>query len=113
MTAPTRRGKNAKSEDAASLSSVKTDADTAANTDAGTEVETKTSTKTEAKRINVAVTPEVVRALELVIENEQVSLTEAVRRLIGYGDFIYRAVKEDQAEVLVRKGDSVREIVLL
>jgi hypothetical protein len=72
-----------------------------------------TPPKPEAKRINVAVTPEVVRALEQVIEDENVSLTEAVRRLIGYGDFIYRAIKHDKAEVLIRRDDHVREVVLL
>jgi hypothetical protein len=67
----------------------------------------------QPKRINVAVTPEVVEALQAVIDAEQVSLTEAVRRLISYGDFVYRAVKRDGAEVLLRTGDNVREVVLL
>jgi hypothetical protein len=65
------------------------------------------------KRINVAVTPEVIQALQLVIDNEQVTLTEAVRRLISYGDFIYRAVKQEGSEVLIRNGDTTREVVLL
>lgn len=65
------------------------------------------------KRINVAVAPETVRALEFLIEREQVSLTEAVRRLVGYGDFIYREMKENGAEVLVRDKSSTREVVLL
>jgi hypothetical protein len=67
----------------------------------------------QQKRINVAVTPEVIQALQTVIDNEQVTLTEAVRRLISYGDFIYRAVKQEGSEVLLRKGDSTREVVLL
>jgi len=57
---------------------------------------------TGAKRINVAVNAEMVRALENVIEAEGVSLTEAVRRLVGYGDFVYRAVKQNRSELLVR-----------
>jgi hypothetical protein len=67
----------------------------------------------EPKRINVAVTTETIRALEFVIEREGVSLTEAVRRLIGYGEFVYRAIKEDGAELQVRTKDAVREVVLL
>ena len=67
----------------------------------------------QPKRINVAVTPEVVLALQTVFDNEQVTLTEAARRLISYGDFIYRAVKQEGSEVLLRNGDSTREIVLL
>ncbi|MBP2321492.1 hypothetical protein JOF56_001877 [Kibdelosporangium banguiense] len=67
----------------------------------------------QAKRVNVAVTPETVRALESVIEREGVSLTEAVRRLVGYGEFVYRAVKEENAHVLVKTADGVREVVLI
>jgi hypothetical protein len=71
------------------------------------------SARPDPKRINVAVTTETVRALDAVIEREGVSLTEAVRRLVGYGDFLYRAVKVDQAQVLVKHGDATQEIVLI
>lgn len=74
---------------------------------------TSTSRPEQPKRINVAVTPEVVQALQVVMDAEHVSLTEAVRRLISYGDFIYRAVKQEDSEVLLRNGDNVREVVLL
>lgn len=67
----------------------------------------------QPRRINVAVTPEVIQALQTVIDNEQVTLTEAVRRLVSYGDFIYRAVKQEGSEVLLRNGDTTREVVLL
>jgi hypothetical protein len=74
----------------------------------------KKTERVEPKRINVAVTPETVRALEALIEREGVSLTEAVRRLIGYGEFVYKAIKEQNSEVLVKSKDgSTREIVLL
>jgi hypothetical protein len=65
------------------------------------------------KRINVAVTAEMVQALQRVMDHEGVTLTEATRRLISYGDFIYRAIKDDHAEVLVKTENSTREIVLL
>lgn len=65
------------------------------------------------KRINVAVGPRTVEALELLIDREGVSLTEAVRRLIGYGDFVYRTVHEDRARVLVTKEDGKYEEVVL
>lgn len=68
---------------------------------------------TEPKRINVAISPEVVRALENVIESEGVTLTEAVRRLVGYGDFVYRAIREDGEQLLVTGQDGTREVVLL
>ncbi|MCI2421023.1 hypothetical protein MOQ72_26620 [Saccharopolyspora sp. K220] len=67
----------------------------------------------QPKRINVAVTAEMVQALQRVMDHEGVTLTEACRRLISYGDFIYRAIKDDHAEVLVKTENSTREIVLL
>ncbi|MGH3876342.1 MAG: hypothetical protein ACRDSK_04805 [Actinophytocola sp.] len=69
--------------------------------------------RTEPKRINVAISPEMVRALENVIENEGVTLTEALRRLVGYGDFVYRAVKEGGEQLTVTGPDGTREVVLL
>lgn len=63
------------------------------------------------KRINVAITPDTVRALEHVMNEEGVTLTEALRRLVGYGDFVYRANKE--GKVLVQNNDTIREVVLL
>jgi hypothetical protein len=71
------------------------------------------SQRAEPKRINVAVSPDTVTALENVIEREGVTLTEALRRLIGYGDFVYRAVREEQEQLIVKGPDGTREVVLL
>ncbi|MFI7680621.1 hypothetical protein [Actinophytocola sp. NPDC049390] len=68
---------------------------------------------TEPKRINVAISPEMVRALEYVIEREGVTLTEALRRLVGYGDFVYRAVRERREQLLLSGSDGTKEVVLL
>lgn len=65
------------------------------------------------RRINVAVDEATILALRLVIEREGVSLVEAVRRLTHYGDVVYRAVKEEGAEVLLKTGDTSRQVVLL
>jgi Ribbon-helix-helix protein, copG family len=67
------------------------------------------------RRINVAINSEMLAAIDRVIEREQVTLTEAVRRLVAYGDFVYRAVKEDRASVILRKsnGEAEREVVLV
>jgi hypothetical protein len=67
----------------------------------------------QAKRINVAVSPDTVRALENVIDREGVTLTEALRRLVGYGDFVYRAVREDREQLIVKGSEGTREVVLL
>lgn len=66
------------------------------------------------KRINVAVTPDEVAAIELVIDREGVTLTEAVRRLIGFGEFVYRTARVDGDQVLCRDSEgNLREVVLL
>lgn len=81
---------------------------------AGTEAAgQQTSAKAEPKRINVAISPDTVRALENVIDREGVTLTEALRRLIGYGDFVYRAVRENREQLIVKGPDGAREVVLL
>jgi hypothetical protein len=68
---------------------------------------------TEPRRINVAISPDTVRALESVIEREGVTLTEALRRLIGYGDFVYRAVRQQGDHLFLNDANGTREVVLL
>jgi Ribbon-helix-helix protein, copG family len=75
--------------------------------------ESRSRTEPEPKRINVAISSDMVRALENVIEREGVTLTEALRRLVGYGDFVYRAIKEGGEQVTVNGPDGSREVVLL
>jgi hypothetical protein len=48
-----------------------------------------------------------------VIEHEGVTLTEALRRLIGYGDFVYRTVRERGEQIFLNGPDGPREVVLL
>ena len=68
---------------------------------------------TEPKRINVAISPAMISALEYLIEREGVTLTEALRRLVGYGDFVYRAVRERGEQLMLAGPDGTREVVLL
>jgi len=79
-----------------------------------TEVRTGPATAAPPRRINVAVSPEMLAAIDSVIEREGVTLTEAVRRLLAYGDFVYRAVKEDKQSIILRSPEGgEREIVLV
>lgn len=64
-------------------------------------------------RIDVAVSPGTVEALQTIMAREGVPLSEAVRRLVTYGDVAYRAVKENGEQILLRTGDTTREVVLL
>jgi hypothetical protein len=56
-----------------------------------------------------------VAAIQLVMTTRQegVTLTEAVRRLIGYGDFFYRVVTERGEDVLLRTDDTTRLVLPL
>ena len=66
------------------------------------------------RRINVAVTPDMLAAIDRVIDREQVTLTEAVRRLILYGDVVYRMVKEEgQTMVFRSENGKEREVLLI
>lgn len=73
----------------------------------------QTASRAEPKRINVAVSPDTVSALENVIDREGVTLTEALRRLVGYGDFVYRSVRESREQLVVKGPEGAREVVLL
>ncbi len=65
-------------------------------------------------RINVAVTTSMLTAIDRIIEHEHVTLTEALRRLIAYGDFVYEVTKERDATLFVRdtQGEE-REVAVL
>ena len=65
------------------------------------------------ERIDVAVSPEAVLGIQRLMAMEHIDLTEAVRRLLGYGQYVYDAVKINGEDVLLRNGDDVREVVLL
>jgi hypothetical protein len=65
------------------------------------------------RRINVAITPGMLAAIEHVIDREGVTLTEAVRRLVGYGDVLYRAAREDRQAIIFRDKDGTEREVLL
>jgi hypothetical protein len=65
------------------------------------------------KRINVAVTPETARAIRDLMTEDSVGVTEAVRRLLTYGQFVYQTAKDDRKELMVREGDNLSGVVLL
>lgn len=68
----------------------------------------------DAKRMNVAVSPETLEILRRTIDRDGVSLTEAVRRLVGVGDIVMTAVKEAHQSVLLANGDgTTSEMVIL
>lgn len=68
--------------------------------------------KPKSGRISVNVTPATQEALERVVEREGVTLTEALRRLVGYGDLVYET-QVNGDDLLIRRGDSMERIVLI
>jgi hypothetical protein len=90
-----------------------------ARSDPDTAMDTSGTDQTERapappRRINVAVTPDMLAAIDRVIDREQVTLTEAVRRLIAYGDVVYRMVKEEGQSMVFRSEDgNEREVLLI
>lgn len=64
-------------------------------------------------RIELNVTPKTADELDLVIEAEGVTMSEALRRLVGYGGLIYRTIRQDGGEVLLRHGNDIQRLVLL
>lgn len=70
------------------------------------------SNKSANGRISVNVTPATMTALHLVAESENVTITEALRRLVGYGDLVYRTVRNDH-KVLLDSGGRLEQVVLL
>lgn len=63
-------------------------------------------------RLSVNISRDTVDALQFISDERGISVTEAVRRLIGYGFVVYKAIREG-GEVLIRRGDKVEKIVIL
>lgn len=73
---------------------------------------TEQLTTTNVTRLTVNIGPATAKALQTVAQNEGVSVTEALRRLVGYGDLLYRAVKLDNKDVLFRDGKETQQVLI-
>jgi len=67
---------------------------------------------TKPTRLSVNISTATAEALREVSRDKGVSMTEAVRRLVGYGIVVYRAVR-DGGEVLIRRDDNAERLILL
>lgn len=67
---------------------------------------------TEGTRIAVNASQGTVDALKLVVDREGVTLTEAHRRLIEYGALVYREIRVEEHQVVLRGGGCDREVLL-
>jgi hypothetical protein len=71
------------------------------------------SHRAKSGRISVNVTPATQAALDRLVEREGVTVTEALRRLIGYGDLVYETTQVNGDDLLIRRGDTIERIVLI
>lgn len=78
----------------------------AASTEAG-------STAARGTKVTININVETEQALRTLAEREGVSITEAVRRLVGYGELLWRTTKIDGDEVLIRRGGKELERIHL
>lgn len=90
----------------------RSDRDAAADTGGTDQVERTPASP--PRRINVAVTPDMLAAIDRLIDREGITLTEAVRRLVAYGDVVYRMVKEEGQTMIFRSDNgNEREVLLI
>jgi hypothetical protein len=68
---------------------------------------------TQVTRLTVNVGPSTLGALHSVADHEGVSITESLRRLISYGILLYRAIKDEDKEVLFRTKSGAMERVII
>lgn len=71
------------------------------------------SGKPKLGRLSVNVTPATEAALDRLVEREGVTITEALRRLVSYGDLVYEATQINRDDILVRSGDCVERVRLI
>lgn len=63
----------------------------------------------EPVKLNVTISPVTQAALLRVAERDGVTTTEALRRLVGYGDLVYTAHANGN-HILIERGDAVERI---
>jgi hypothetical protein len=66
----------------------------------------------EVTRLTVNIGPATAESLQFVVQREGVTITEALRRLVSYGDLLYRTLKVDKKDVLFREGDETQQILI-
>jgi hypothetical protein len=63
-------------------------------------------------RLSVNISRDTFDALQEIASDKDITITEAVRRLIGYGIIVYRA-NRDGYEILLRRDGKLEKILLV
>jgi len=64
-------------------------------------------------RVDEAISPKTADALLVVMTYEGVDLAEALRRLVGYGELVFRTIRLDGGDMLLRHGDDIDRVAIL
>lgn len=67
---------------------------------------------TKPTRLSVNISRDTLEALHEIATEKSITITEALRRLVGYGVIVYRA-NRDGHEVLLRRDSKTERIVLV
>ncbi|WP_326567408.1 hypothetical protein VSH64_37070 [Amycolatopsis rhabdoformis] len=63
-------------------------------------------------RLTVNIGPATQAALQHIVEREQVTVTEALRRLVSLGSLVDRKVTEEGKDLLLRSGDETQQVLI-
>lgn len=78
----------------------------------GTPDFTSNPQESRTTRLSVNISQDTLKALEEIVNDKGISMTEAVRRLIGYGIIVHRSIR-DGHDVLIRKEHNKLERVVI
>jgi hypothetical protein len=67
---------------------------------------------TKPTRLSVNISRDTLEALQEISNEKGVTITEALRRLVGYGIIVYRA-NRDKKDVLLRRDNKTERLVLV
>lgn len=68
--------------------------------------------ESKSTRLSVNISQDTFEALQEVAHDKGISITEAVRRLIGYGIIVHRSTR-DGHDVLIRRGHNKLERIVI
>lgn len=66
----------------------------------------------KTKRYNLVLPDEVYAEVKAIADNERTSVLEAFKRVIRHGLLMYKIMKDPQARLIIRQGETEREIIL-
>lgn len=65
------------------------------------------------KRYQLTLPDELYREIQGIADKEHSSVLETIRRLIKYGLLVFNILQDPDAKLIIREGDTEREIVMV